>query len=314
MDINLNLGEWNTVFAIPTSVVDKHLKTASSVYLKVLLTVLRNSGTRLNTAQVAQLLSVTEDEVTEALRYWEQSGILSFGTNEGMRVSNTTQSLSKPGHISSIEIAKLMEAKPELRFMFERLESIYGRPVTSTEQRSYIYLYDAAGMPADVLVMIAEHCVSMDKSSIRYIEKTALAWADEGIDTHEKAVARISELSKYHQLEYQIKKHFGIDNRNLSSKEKKYIIAWSEELQFDIEMIRLGYDRMVDGAGRLSFPYLDRILRNWHENQLKTVADVLAQESLFHNSKQNTDTEDSSIDIAAFEKLGLNIPVIEPEE
>lgn len=314
MDINLNLGEWNTVFAVPAAVVDKHIKTASSLYLKVVLTVLRHAGVRMNTAQLAELLSITEDEVTEAVRYWETAGIFSFGSDEGMRVSNVTRVSSKPVYVSSIELSKLMETKPELRFMFDHLEKIYGRPVTSTEQRSYIYLYEAAGLPADVLVMIAEHCVSIDKSSIRYIEKTALNWADEGVDTHDKAVAKISAMSKLHQIENQVKKCFGIDNRNLSANEKKYVKAWSEEYHFDIEMIGLAYDRMVDGIGRLSFPYLNTILKSWHENHFETTADVLEKDISNRETKRAKKGGDTSIDIVAFENLGFDIPEIEPEE
>ena len=141
-------------------------------------------------------LSVPVDEVKEAVRYWEAAGILSFGGNEGLRTSNITMLSSKPSYLSTIEISKLVETKPEVKFMFDKLELIYGRPVTSTEQRSYIYVYEAAGMPADVLVMIAEYCVSIDKSSIRYIEKTALNWADEGINSHEKATLVMNYLKK----------------------------------------------------------------------------------------------------------------------
>ena len=75
MDINLNLGEWNSVFSVPSSVVDKHLKTASSVYVKVLLVILRNAGNRMNDQQISEQLSVPVDEVKEAVRYWEASGI-----------------------------------------------------------------------------------------------------------------------------------------------------------------------------------------------------------------------------------------------
>lgn len=192
----MNLGEWNTVFAVPVSVVDKHLKTASSVYIKVLLFILRNTGTRQNTLQIAQAVGITADEVTEAVRYWESAGLFSFGSGEGMRISNVSHVTDKPLYASPSEISQLMDTKPELRFMFDRLEQLYGRPVTSTEQRSYIYLHEAAGLPADVLVMIAEHCVQNGKLSIRYIEKTALAWADEGIDTHEKQLSEFQGCLK----------------------------------------------------------------------------------------------------------------------
>ena len=56
-----------------------------------------------------------------------------------MRTSNITMLSSKPSYLSTIEISKLVETKPEVKFMFDKLELIYGRPVTSTEQRSYIF-------------------------------------------------------------------------------------------------------------------------------------------------------------------------------
>ena len=308
----MNLGEWNTVFAVPASVVDKHIRTASSIYLKVLLLILRNTGNRLTTEHAAEILSISEDDVAEAIRYWETAGVLSFGKEEGLRVSNVTRLTSKPVYVSPMEISKMVETKPELRFMFEHLETIYGRPVTSTEQRSYIYLHESAGLPADVLVMIAEHCSSVGKNNIRYIEKTALNWADEGIDTHEKAVERIMQLSKVHQLENEIQKCFGIENRSLSTNEKKYIKIWCEEYHFSIDMIKLAYDRMIDGIGRLSFPYLNKILKSWYENKWLNVQDVTEKDILNRSKEKGTET--TSYDMEAFKRLGYDLPEIEPEE
>ena len=313
----MNWGEWNTVFGVPVSVVDKHLKTASSVYIKVLLFILRNTGTRQNTLQIAQAVGITADEVTEAVRYWESAGLFSFGSGEGMRISNVSHVTDKPLYASPSEISQLMDTKPELRFMFDRLEQLYGRPVTSTEQRSYIYLHEAAGLPADVLVMIAEHCVQNGKLSIRYIEKTALAWADEGIDTHEKAIERISRLSEAQRAENSVKRCFGIDNRNLSSKEKEYVRSWTKDYHFDMEMIELAYNRMVDGIGRLSFPYINTILKSWFENGILTPEDVAkADKDIPKRSVRKSKERGSapSYDTEAFRRLGYDIPDIEPEK
>lgn len=35
MKFSINLGMWNSVFAVPTQVVDQHLKLAGGVHLKV---------------------------------------------------------------------------------------------------------------------------------------------------------------------------------------------------------------------------------------------------------------------------------------
>ena len=44
MSINIDLGAWNSIFAVPSKVVDEGLKFSDGVKLKVLLFVLRNAG------------------------------------------------------------------------------------------------------------------------------------------------------------------------------------------------------------------------------------------------------------------------------
>ncbi len=43
MSINIDLGAWNSIFAVPSKVVDEGLKFSDGVKLKVLLFVLRNA-------------------------------------------------------------------------------------------------------------------------------------------------------------------------------------------------------------------------------------------------------------------------------
>ena len=44
MDYILHMGAWNSVFAVPTSLVDRYLKLAGKEQLQVLLWMLRHGG------------------------------------------------------------------------------------------------------------------------------------------------------------------------------------------------------------------------------------------------------------------------------
>ena len=44
MSYSINLGSWQSIFAVPSDVVDKHLKLAGGAQLKVLLWVLRHAA------------------------------------------------------------------------------------------------------------------------------------------------------------------------------------------------------------------------------------------------------------------------------
>ena len=50
-------------------------------------------------------------------------------------------------------------------------------------------------------------------------------------------------------------------------------------------MIKLAYDRMIDGIGRLSFPYLNKILKSWYENKWLNVQDV-TEKDILNRSKE----------------------------
>lgn len=315
MDIRLNLGEWSRVFSVPVSVVDKHLRSVNETYLKVLLVVLRQGGDQISDESIAEMLSVPKDTVMEAVHYWNNAGIFSNNSEGGLKISHITKLTSEPAYLSAKEISNLILTNPEVKFLFDKLELLYGRPVTSTEQKNYTYLYESAGLPADVLIMIAEYCLSIDHGSILYIKKVALNWAEEGINTHEKAVERILAMSKNNRTEQKVKSCFGIDNRSLSSKEKGYVKTWTEQYQYDIDMIELAYNRTIDRIGKLSFAYVDTILKSWYENQLRTAKEVEDKDmpAVPKKSKKQSGKQ-PSYDLEKFEQLGYDIPEIELEE
>jgi DNA replication protein DnaD len=61
-------------------------------------------------------------------------------------------------------------------------------------------MVDYAKIPADVIAMIIEYCISIDKTSFRFIEKTAYDWFDSGIDTHKKVEAHITLLQNQKKM------------------------------------------------------------------------------------------------------------------
>ena len=76
MDYKLNVGQWDSIFAIPKSVVDKHIKLVGSTQLKVLLWVLRHLDENHSVESISKSLFIHQGDVKEALQYWIKSGIL----------------------------------------------------------------------------------------------------------------------------------------------------------------------------------------------------------------------------------------------
>ena len=81
MPINIDLGVWNSVFAVPSKVVDEGLKFSDGVKLKVLLFVLRNCGRPLEDVEISKATGVNVTDIPEALDYWVSMGIFSRQKN-----------------------------------------------------------------------------------------------------------------------------------------------------------------------------------------------------------------------------------------
>lgn len=78
MNYNINLGGWNSIFAVPSDVVDKYIKIASGSNIKVLLYFLRHCGELLNDEIIATALSMNGEDVKDALSFWVQVGLLTM--------------------------------------------------------------------------------------------------------------------------------------------------------------------------------------------------------------------------------------------
>lgn len=82
MSINIDLGAWNSIFAVPSKVVDEGLKFSDGVKLKVLLFVLRNAGRSVDDTEISKATGVNVTDIPEALDYWVSMGVFN-------RIENT---------------------------------------------------------------------------------------------------------------------------------------------------------------------------------------------------------------------------------
>ena len=65
-------------------------------------------------------------------------------------------------------------------------------------------------------------------------------------------------------------------------------------------MIKLAYEKAVDNTGKLSFPYINKILLSWHENSINSVEKAQQSEKI---RKQQEAPIESTINPKDFEDL-----------
>ena len=103
-------------------------------------------------------------------------------------------------------------------------ETYMGHPLSITELNTIYYISNDLHFSVDLLEYLVEYCSEKGKKQIRYIEKVAVNWYEQGIDTVAKAM---DQTALYGQNIFLIMKAFGISGRNPGQSEINYINHWN---------------------------------------------------------------------------------------
>ncbi len=225
------------------------------------------------------------------------------------------------------ELDKFKEKSDVMEFLYLAQKYI-GKPLSGSDTNTLLYMYDGLGFDAELIEYLIEYCVSNSHKSLRYMEKVALSWASEGIDTVEKAK---NNTSLYNTSCYPVLKAFGLNGRNPGESEKALIIKWTNSYGFTMDIILDACNRTMKQIHQPSFEYADSILTKWKDRGIKTINDVksLDEEHLknkavhsgkpFTNSESNTDTKNNATKSASknsfnnFTQRNYNYEALEKE-
>ncbi len=163
------------------------------------------------------------------------------------------------------------------------IETYLKHPLNSTEMNTVIFWYDGLKFSGEMIEYLVEYCITNGHSSLRYMDKVALSWAENNINTIEKAKEQVSIRSKAY---YSIIKAFGISGRNLADSEMNFVNKWSKDYAFDLEIILEACHRTISATAKPSFEYADTILTNWHNNNVHTLQDVAVLDANYSKSKK----------------------------
>ena len=132
----------------------------------------------------------------------------------------------------------------------------------------------------DVISLLVCYCKerarqkgSSRNPSLRTIEKEAYAWAEQGIDTMEEAVAYIQNQNHRRSRLGRLMGILQIRGRNLTAGEERYAQQWLD-WGFQEEAIALAYERTCLNTGSLNWAYMNKILSRWQEAGLLTLEQI----------------------------------------
>lgn len=255
--------------------IERELPTAPPLYVSVYLMTLAAAGE--SAAEIAKRLNATETDVLRAWLYWKERGFLG-GKENAPRQKPLPAARPDYSPQELVQYAK----HPEVQRLFGTAQQKLGRMLSQQDMSMLFSLYDWLGLPIDVIELLVSYCTANGHRGTRYIEKVALNWAEEGIDTVEKAAASIELRKTGFRAVLQA---FGQGNRLPVPAEEAYMKKWLQTYALPTDVVRLACERTVLQTGKPSFAYADRILESWRKAGVKTLADVEAQDAAFAAKK-----------------------------
>lgn len=302
--------------------IDSFMKDANDAQLKIYLYLIRMFSANLpvSISDMADKFNHTEKEVIRSLQYWERMQLLSIDYDEGKNITGirlqtpatdkNSEPVSKPlapivsmvpasaEKISSAtriapekpsysaDQLRTYKDKEEIGEMLCIAEQYLGKTLSPADLKSILYIHLELGYSMDMLDALLEYCLERGKKEMRYIEKTAIGWYEQGINTVKQAKAGVS---KYDKTIYSVMKALG-KNGIPTAKEVDYINKWTGSYGFSMDIIFECCDRTVMAVDSHRFEYADRILTNWKEQNVYSLREIKELDKSFRNKTKGNVT------------------------
>ncbi len=310
-NIILDKNALSDVTVVSNYFLDEYMPKANGEYVKVYLYLLRCAGDSnidFTIENLADKFDNTEKDVVRAITYWEQLGLLSVTYDEDKDISGISfknvlpeipisfkivpeasvksdiikeekikpdvikeEPAKKVKHTVSAEKMKALTSNDDIRELLYIAQTYIGKTFTPTETNIILYFYDELGFSTELIEFLIEYCVSNNHKKLNYIETVALDWAEHHIETVAQAKDYISDMNNSF---YPVLKAFGLTNRAPAAIEKSFILKWTKDYGFDMDIILDACTRTISTIHQPSFPYADSILQRWKKKNVKSLEDL----------------------------------------
>lgn len=336
MSYHINLGQWNTVFAVPSSVTDQHLKLASSAQLKVLLYLLRHAGEPVSDESISKATGCSADEVANAAAFWVERGLLAcdnavlsppaafsdttvqqsvpVATTEPVKEQRTA--VSRAVRPDSVFVARLLHEDKNLAGLLEEAQRVLKKPLSPGDTATLVMLYDTFGLPCEVLALLMYYAESVGSANMRAVERIGIGWSDAGVYTVEGAEREIERMTHSREAWGKVSSLLGLRNAGRpTQKQLESADRWLNEWGFNDEMILEAYERCVNTKGEYNMSYINGILKRWYEKRIFSLDTLRESEEASSGSKKAKkkpsakgsvfSSDGASFDLDQYEKQSL---------
>ncbi len=257
------------------------------VYLYILFLSKYNKEVKLN--DLYKKLELPLKTVQDALKYWEDTGVLTK-KNTGYIVNNLQEielhKLYNPRITSTPEELEKTEKNKYRAQAIENINNEFFQGVMSPSWYSDIdFWFKKYQFDEQVMIALFRYCFNQSALHRNYIQVVAEAWSKNNIKTFNDLDLYYEKQEKINQVKSAISKRLGL-SRKLTQYEQAYIEKWFLDFGFGLDIIEIALKKTTSKTNP-NFDYLDKLLTDWHERGFKTPTEVIS----FINSMKQRNKE-----------------------
>ena len=264
--------------AIPDIFFTEYLSAAPGDYVKVYIYVYfiarYNKDIKIN--DLSKKLELPLKTIQDALKYWEDNELL-LKKNQGYILRNIQEielnKVYKPKvSLSAEDISKVQKNEKRAKAI-ETINNDFFQGVMSPSWYGDIDLwFNKYGFDEEVMIALFNYCYEKSALHRSYVETVAQAWNGAKIQTFSDLDSYSQKQEKFFSLKKQITKKLRL-NHNLTEYEDAFIEKWYVSYNYDMDVIDLALKK-ASMKGAVNFQYIDKIITDWNEHDLKTVNQI----------------------------------------
>ncbi len=253
------------------------------IYIYILNLTMQNKPISLD--DISLDLDILSSDILKALIYWQDKNLIKFTKQSDNIYLLDFLNINAPSkEIKQTEDNLFNKENQKIEELFRLAEKKLAKTLNYNEKQTLIKLYENYDLSAEILAILLTYCIEKGKNNFRYIEKVAIDWYENKIDTIEKAEAYIQFFDNDYKEIFEV---FGIKYRAPAPIEKSFLNKWIFEYKMSIDMIKKACEKTILKTSSPNFQYADSILKSWYTKNIHNIKDIPKDSSFKKNSNQD---------------------------
>ena len=202
------------------------------------------------------------------------------------KITMMTMDYEKAKEAYTLQDIQNISSDPSVKMLLVVAERYFERPLSPDEMKSLLFIYDRLAFSFELIDYLLQYCIEQGQKSMRYIEQIAYGWYEDGVITERQAK---SAVHKQENSAYAIMSYLGKTGAP-ADKELIFIRRWTNTYAFSLTIIEEACGRAVLATDHHRFEYADKILKSWHESNVRTKEDILRLDKAFEEGKRIRET------------------------